>query len=172
MLNTHLNGAVPASPKLAMVPQPTGLIEAISEEELRLAAELAEVMSRKLPAYDASSARAAAPAMVTALDAPDHDGSFAWQPNDGDAVLVSADGESFDDASNEADLAQGVVPASTLQWLRKAKSERRWAAAQQAGAWAVTFVIGGVIIASAAYLLTGQVPNLPALVSAAISRVQ
>lgn len=70
------------------------------------------------------------------------------------------------------DLKQGVVPASTLQWLNKSKRERRWQRARRAAAWIVTIVIVGAIIATATYLLTGQAPDLPALVSWAISRIR
>lgn len=153
MLNTHFNGKASASQQPA-APPTANFIDAISEDERRLAMELAELLSRR--PQDATAMRASIPnaPQPSGIDVPDHDGSFAWKP---DVPVTEAVNDEF---SGEVDLARGIVPASTLQWLNKARQQRHRAKVRSAGAWLVSLMIAGAIIAVAAYVLLGRVPGL------------
>lgn len=58
-----------------------------------------------------------------------------------------------------------------LDWLKKARRERRWRMAQRAGAWAVTVAVGGTLVAVAAYVIMGDLPDLSGVVSSTFSRL-
>ncbi len=157
MLNSHRLSAKAESTH-HLDSRTSGLIEVMTDDERRLVAELAEVMR---PSGLSNRIAAEVPS-VTRYGSPEPSADFAWQPEGEDQQQTGA-------IESDDELTEGVVSPSTLQWLTKAKRQRRKAKARSAAAWAITLFIGAAIIAGAAYILTGQALDLPALVSAAMS---
>jgi hypothetical protein len=147
MLNSR-NASVAGAEARATAGPSASLVDAMTEDERRLAAELAELLGRRQREFG-EAARAAAPLVTLGPSEPSR--GFAWQPEAGKAVE-----DAGEDADIPSDLRQGAVPASTVAWLAKARSDRRSARAHRAGAWLVTLLVGGTIIAGAAYLLNGR----------------
>ena len=80
-----------------------------------------------------------------------NDDGFDWhKPEDGTAA---------------PEAGQPASPAS-LQWMAKARSDRRQRIGRNAMGWTVTLITGGIILGGAAYVLAGWRPDIAALLAA------
>ena len=86
-------------------------------------------------------------------ETPSSEAGFDWQQHDDDASMP--------------DVVRTMGSAASLQWIAKARSERRRRAARNAAGWLATMVVGGLILGGAAFLLTGWRPDFAALVAMA-----
>jgi hypothetical protein len=147
-------------------------VQGSSAEIERLTAELTAVLKRaprsgnplrgkQSPRDRQTSAIPEASDTTSATDEP----QFSWR------ALQEEPRRQPSGSEGPADVESGVVHSSMLDWLKKARRERRWRMAQRAGAWAVTVAVGGTLVAVAAYVIMGDLPNLSGVVSSTFSRL-
>lgn len=147
-------------------------VQETSAEIERLTAELTAVLRREPRTMSPARGRHAAkdglsyeaPGLPDSAIEPASE-QFLWQ------ALQAEPAREAPGAGHEAILQDGAVPANTLEWLQKARRERRWKAAQRAGAWAVTVAVGTSLVAAAAYVITGAWPDFSGVLSGAFSRL-
>jgi hypothetical protein len=74
---------------------------------------------------------------------------FEWQPPSGNGA--------------HPETPSSADQTVSMQWVTKARSDRRHRAVRNAFGWVVTLIIGGAVLGGAAYLLMGWKPDIPSL---------
>ena len=69
------------------------------------------------------------------------------------------------DLNGAPDPSQSGGQAASLRWIAKARSDKRRRLMRNAAGWAVSLLVGGIILGSAAYILTGWKPDISALLA-------
>lgn len=86
----------------------------------------------------------------------------------GDAMNDTSEGfewQQHDQNGEPADTASSNSPAASLQWISKARADKRRRMMRNTAGWAVSLVVGGVILGGAAYFLTGWKPDFTGLLA-------
>ena len=82
--------------------------------------------------------------------ADDFSDDFEWQQHD---------------VNGAPDPSQSGGQAASLRWIAKARSDKRRRLMRNAAGWAVSLLVGGIILGGAAYFLTGWKPDISALLA-------
>lgn len=69
------------------------------------------------------------------------------------------------DSNGAPDPSQAGGQAASLRWIAKARSDKRHRLMRNAVGWAVSLLVGALILGSAAYILTGWRPDVSALLA-------
>jgi hypothetical protein len=130
--------------------------------EQDLAAELESVLMRE-PMLRAPSPSAHREDAMTNLESPsaathrpaedqddDFSDDFEWQQHDEDG---------------SPDTRQAGGQAASLRWLAKARADKHRRLLRNAAGWAVSLLVGGIILGAAAYVLTGWKPDISTLLA-------
>jgi hypothetical protein len=138
-----------------------------NEAERELAAELEKILARKpsqrptpreaqdsdiaVPEADTahSEADGAQPVVWDSAPGSDKNGDFEWQQHTADGAV-------------ETVRETGDV---SMQWVDKARNDKRRRKRRNALGWAATVLIGAGILSAAAYALTGWRPDLSGLLA-------
>ena len=143
------------------------------EAERQLAAELDKVLMTK-PVQRAPTAVAnpvggdAGPASGDDDSGASQDTAFVSRRIDQARGHTNDDGFDWhkpEDGTAAPEAGQPASPAS-LQWMAKARSDRRRRIGRNAMGWTVTLITGGIILGGAAYVLAGWRPDIAALLAA------
>lgn len=90
--------------------------------------------------------------LTEAVNSPsgeDPEDGFEWQPPSGNGA--------------HPETSSLTDQTASMQWVAKARLERRRRAMRNAFGWAATLMIGGAILSGAAYFLMGWKPDIPSL---------
>ena len=143
------------------------------EAERQLAAELDKVLMTK-PVQRAPTAVAnpvggdAGPASGDDDSGASQDTAFVSRRIDQARGHTNDDGFDWhkpEDGTAAPEAGQPASPAS-LQWMAKARRDRRRRIGRNAMGWTVTLITGGIILGGAAYVLAGWRPDIAALLAA------
>ncbi len=152
----------PPDPEAApVVERSESLREIVSPTERDLAAELDKILMHKPVVHAAAQPAEERDAMgwlnkdahlADSTEADREDGaSFEWQQHDKDGAPVE---------EQPSDR-----PEASLQWIANARPERRRRIARYVMGWGALLFVGSLVMAGAAYALTGWTPSLSGILA-------
>ena len=140
----------------------------VSAEEHQLARDLEEVMSHPPLRRAMPEERRPSPAAEDTFGYEPNDpfrpagGGFSWnseavaEPASEDAEPAVAANETESEDAEVLDLDRQPAPINAAAWLSRARRERTWEKIRIASAYVITALVGGLIVAATAYILTGR----------------
>jgi hypothetical protein len=146
----------------------------VTAEECLLARELEKVMSHppvRRPSDDERNSTSLAPENEANSRLRAENSDFSWiSENDALAPGVQAELASSADETEVRDQQRKMATANSAAWLKRARRERTRERLRHAVAYVLAVLIGGLTVAAAAYLASGQHLDVFGLIFSGVSR--